>query len=51
MLRKLDLGIESKLTKSNTGGFGHMVLCTHDFLPMVLPIKELIKGWEDFFVM
>ena len=30
---------------------GHMVLCTHTILPVVLYVMELIKGWKDFIVM
>jgi len=51
MLGKLDSGIESKLTKSNSGSFGHVVLCAHGFIPIVLHIMKPIKGQEDFIVM
>ena len=30
---------------------GHMVLCTHGILLVVLYVMELIKGWKDFIVM
>ena len=30
---------------------GHMVLCTHSIMPIVLYVIELIKGWKDFIVM
>jgi len=30
---------------------GHMVLCTHGFLHVILHVMEPIKGWEDFIVM
>ena len=30
---------------------GHMVLCTHSIMPVVLYVMELIKGWKDFIVM
>jgi len=30
---------------------GHMVLCTHIILHVVLYVMELIKGWKDFIVM
>ena len=30
---------------------GHMVLCTHSILSVVLYVMELIKGWKDFIVM
>ena len=30
---------------------GHMVLCTHSILHMVLYVMELIKGSKDFIVM
>ena len=30
---------------------GHIVLCTHSILPMVLYEMELIQGWKDFIVM
>ena len=29
---------------------GHMVLCTHGILPVVLYVMELIKSWKDFIV-
>ena len=29
---------------------GHMVLCTHGILPVVLYVMEPIKGWKDFIV-
>ena len=29
---------------------GHMVLCTHGILPVVLYLMELIKSWKDFIV-
>ena len=29
---------------------GHMVLCTHGILPMVLYVMEPIKGSKDFIV-
>ena len=30
---------------------GHMVLCTHGIMPVVLYVMESIKGWKDFIVM
>ena len=30
---------------------GHMVLCTHSILPVVLYVMERIKGLKDFIVM
>ena len=30
---------------------GHMVLCTHGILSMVLYVMEHIKSWKDFIVM
>ena len=30
---------------------GHMVLCTHSILPVVIYVMELIKDWNDFIVM
>ncbi len=30
---------------------GHMVLCIHSIMPVVLYVMELIKGWKDIIVM